>query len=219
MAQAKEAQAIELEAQVRDNIGKADSRRQRRLQDLVPAVIYGSAKDPVHILLVARVIKKFFEQPGARSKVIDLNVAGKVESVVVKAKQLHPAKGSIMHIDFMRVNKNQALTMNVPLHFENADTAPGVKAGGIVAYIMTEVEISCKPADLPAAINVDLAALELDHVIHLSELILPQGVVFAHEVDADHDQSVVSITEPRAVAEVEETTEEATETAESKDSE
>ena len=201
MAQAKEAQAFELEAQVRENLGKADSRRTRRLQDLVPAVVYGSDKAPAHILLESRVIRKFFEQPGASSKVIDLNIAGKAESVVVKSKQFHPAKGTVMHIDFMRVNKNQTLKASVPLHFENEDTAPGVKAGGIVAHIMTEVDVTCKPADLPESITVDLGSLELDKSLHLSDIVLPKGVEFTHAVDADHDQSVASISSPRSAAE------------------
>jgi large subunit ribosomal protein L25 len=205
MAQAKEAQALELEAQVRENLGKADSRRTRRLQDLVPAVVYGSEKAPAHVLLESRIIRKFFEQPGASSKVIELNIAGKAESVVVKSKQFHPAKGTIMHIDFMRVNKNQALKTTVPLHFENEETSPGVKAGGIVAHIITVVDVTCKPADLPESITVDLGALELDKSLHLSDIVLPKGVEFTHAVDADHDQSIASITTPRAAAESDDT--------------
>ena len=198
------AQAFELEAQMREKLGKADTRRLRRLEDMVPAVIYGTGQAPMHIALESRIIRKFFEQPGASSKIIELKIAGKSESVVVKDKQIHPAKCTVMHIDFLRVAKEQALTMKVPLRFENEDRAPGVKlGGGIVAHMMTEVEITCKPADLPEVITVDVGALELDKSIHLSELALPAGVALAHEVDADSDQSVVGISAPRAAVEEE----------------
>ena len=205
MAESKVAQAFELEAQMREDLGKAHTRRMRRLHDLVPAVVYGTGKKPVHLSLEGRIVKKFFEQPGASSKIIDLKVDGKPEAVVVKDKQLHPAKGNVMHIDFLLIDKEQALTMKVPIRFENEETAPGVKlGGGIVAHMLTEVEITCKPADLPEAITVDIGSLELDKSIHLSELVLPQGVALAHAVDSEHDQAVVSISVPRAAAETEE---------------
>ena len=211
MANTASSQALELEAENRDRLGKAEVRRMRRLEDLVPAVVYGTGSAPAHITLVGRKVKKFFEQPGSSSSIIDLKIDGTAESVVVKAKQRHPAKGTIMHIDFMRVDKDQALTMRVPLQFINEETAPGVKmGGGIVSHLITDVEISCKPADLPEAITVDVGALEIDSSIHLSDITLPAGVSFLHAVDADHDQAVASISAPKAES-VEPAAEEATE--------
>ena len=193
-----------LKAQSRDHLGKAHTRRLRRLAGRVPAVIYGDDQAPQHVSLAGNEVVKAFENPAFQSQLLTLQVDDQPQQVVLRDKQLHPAKGVVMHIDFLRVSAKKAIHMTVPLHFEGEDVAPGVKAGGLLERQMVEVNITCLPADLPASITVDVSTLELDSAVHLSELALPKGVTLTAEVDAAHDHSVVSIHMPRVAAEVEE---------------
>ncbi len=107
-----------------------------------------------------------------------------------------------MHADFLRVSKNQKLTTRVPLHFINEEISVGVKTqAGIVAHTMTDIEVSCLPADLPEFIEVDIAALELDGILHISDVILPKGVESVALIHGeDHDLPVVSIHKPKGVS-------------------
>jgi len=128
-------------------------------------------------------------------------VEGSSESVILKDLQRHPAKAIIMHADFLRVDKNQKLTIRAPLHFVNEDTCVGVKMqGGAITHNMTELEISCLPADLPEYIEVDMAEVEVDQIIHISDIKLPEGVEsVALSHGDDHDLSVAAVHVPKAV--------------------
>ncbi|TWC30231.1 LSU ribosomal protein L25P [Pseudomonas sp. SJZ079] len=166
-----------LNAEVRSDLGKGASRRLRRLANLVPAVIYGGDKAPQSITLLAKELAKLLENEAAYSHILSLNVAGSTEQVLVKALQRHPAKGFVLHADFIRVVAGQKLTAHVPLHFLNEETAVGVKqGGGEVSHTLVEVEVSCLPKDLPEFIEVDLAKVALGQIVHLSDLSLPKGV-------------------------------------------
>ena len=166
-----------LNAEVRSDLGKGASRRLRRLASQVPAVIYGGDKTPVSISLLAKEVAKLLENEAAYSHVIALTVAGAVETVVIKALQRHPAKGHVLHADFVRVVAGQKLTAHVPLHFLNQETSVGVKQqGGEVSHSAVEVEVSCLPKDLPEFINVDMAKVEVGQIVHMSDLTLPAGV-------------------------------------------
>lgn len=166
-----------LNAEVRSDLGKGASRRLRRNVSMVPAVIYGGEKAPQSISLLAKDLAKLLENEAAFSHVLNLDVAGTKESVVIKALQRHPAKGYVLHADFQRVVAGQKLTAHVPLHFLNEATSVGVKQqGGEVSHTISEVEVSCLPKDLPEFIEVDLAALEVGQNLHLSDLKLPKGV-------------------------------------------
>ena len=166
-----------LNAEVRSDLGKGASRRLRRLASQVPAVIYGGDKAPVSISLLAKEVAKLLENEAAYSHVIALTVAGAVETVVIKALQRHPAKGHVLHADFVRVVAGQKLTAHVPLHFLNQETSVGVKQqGGEVSHSAVEVEVSCLPKDLPEFINVDMAKVEVGQIVHMSDLTLPAGV-------------------------------------------
>jgi large subunit ribosomal protein L25 len=166
-----------LNAEVRSDLGKGASRRLRRNVSMVPAVIYGGEKAPQSISLLAKDLAKLLENEAAFSHVLNLNVAGTQESVVIKALQRHPAKGFVLHADFQRVVAGQKLTAHVPLHFINEATSVGVKQqGGEISHTISEVEVSCQPQDLPEFIEVDLAALEVGQNLHLSDLKLPKGV-------------------------------------------
>ena len=166
-----------LNAEVRSDLGKGASRRLRRNESLVPAVIYGGDKAPQSISLLAKDLAKLLENEAAFSHVLSLDVAGTKENVLIKALQRHPAKGFVLHADFQRVVAGQKLTAHVPLHFINEATAVGVKQqGGEISHTISEVEVSCLPKDLPEFIEVDMAAVEVGQTVHMSDLKLPKGV-------------------------------------------
>jgi large subunit ribosomal protein L25 len=141
------------------------------------------------------------------SQILDLVIDGKTEQVTLKALQRHPSRPVILHADFQRVVADKIMNTMIQLHFINEDNAPGVREGGQVTHIMTEVEISCLPGDLPEYIEVDLGNLEMDQTLHLSELKVPAGVEIrllaqhADDVNAsDHDHGVAAIHMPKAAA-------------------
>jgi large subunit ribosomal protein L25 len=191
-------QSFELEASVREDMGKGASRRLRRLNDLIPAIVYGGKKAAVSLSLEHRVVAKALENEAFYSHILDLKINGKKEKVVLKALQRHPFKPRIQHMDFQRVSATQVLTMQVPVHYLNESTAPGVKAGGIVSHHMTEVEIRCLGKDLPEYLEVDLGETQLDAILHLSDITLPKGIeLTAISHGHDNDQPIASIHMPR----------------------
>ena len=166
-----------LNAEVRSDLGKGASRRLRRNASLVPAVIYGGDKAPQSVSLLAKDLAKLLENEAAYSHVITLNFGGSAETVLIKALQRHPAKGFVLHADFLRAVADHKLTTSIPLHFVNAETSVGVKQqGGEVSHVISEVEVSCLPQNLPEFIEVDLANVEVGQIVHLSNLTVPAGV-------------------------------------------
>lgn len=187
-----------IDAQARDDLGKGASRRLRRNADLVPGIIYGGNKAPKSISILAKDLAKLISNEAAFSHILEINVAGQKESVLIKALQRHPAKGFVLHIDFQRVIAGQKITTNVPLHFINEETAIGVKQeGGEISHMASEVEVSCLPKDLPESITVDMADVKLDQIIHLSDLKVPKGIEIV-ALTHDNDLAVATIHTPRA---------------------
>lgn len=167
---------IEVIAQSRALQGSGASRRLRRAGK-VPGIVYGGNTPAVAIELDHNNLYHALRNEAFHSSILDLVIDGKAEKVLLRATQWHAYKPQVHHIDFQRVAADQKLHMNVPLHFVNADVAPGVKmGGGIVNHVLTEVEVSCLPGDLPEFIEVDLSKLDAGSAIHLSELKLPKGV-------------------------------------------
>jgi large subunit ribosomal protein L25 len=189
---------FELEAESRSDMGKGASRRLRHA-GLVPGIIYGADKEPEMITVKQNELAHALEDEAFYSSILTVDVGGDSQQVVLKDLQRHPAKPFIMHLDLLRISQKTAIKMQVPLHFINEETAPGVKGGGTASHNMTEVEISCLPADLPEYIEVDCSALDIGDSIHLSELSLPKGVeIPALALGEDHDSSVVTILASRA---------------------
>ena len=140
-------------------MGKGASRRLRRLDKEVPAIIYGGKSAPQSISLSQNEFDKALANEAFYSHIITLDVDGKSEDVILKDLQRHPAKPVILHADFLRVSKTQKLQTKVPLHFINEDNCVGVKlGGGLLSHNMTELDISCLPANLPEYLEVDVAA-------------------------------------------------------------
>ena len=186
---------VELTASSRDEKGKGASRRLRRLAGQVPAIVYGGKSKPESISILHKDISHSLESEAFYSQIITLNVDGKSQQVILKDVQRHPAKAIIMHVDFQRVSKNQKLTTRVPLHFLNEESCVGVKMqGGKVTHNATDVEVSCLPADLPEYIEVDMAEVELDTTLHISDITLPKGVEsVALSHGEEHDLAIASV--------------------------
>ncbi|WP_404368676.1 50S ribosomal protein L25/general stress protein Ctc [Marinobacter sp.] len=193
------AQEFVIEAFARGDQGRGASRRLRREERKIPAIIYGGSGEAVSISIWHNELKKALENEAFFSHVLTLDLEGKKESVILKDLQRHPYKPLLTHADFLRVDKDHEIHVNVPLHFLNEDSAPAIKLqGGVPLHQMTEVEVICLPQNLPEFIEVDMAKVEMDQVLHLSDLILPEGVrVAALQQGADHDLPVVSIHKPR----------------------
>jgi large subunit ribosomal protein L25 len=189
---------LTINAEARSDMGKGASRRLRHA-GLVPGIIYGADKEPEMITVNHNELIHALEDEAFYSSILTVNVGGDSQKVVLKDLQRHPARPFIMHMDLLRISQKTAIKMQVPLHFINQETAPGVKAGGTASHNMTEVEISCLPADLPEYIEVDCNGLEIGDSIHLSELNLPKGVeIPALALGEDHDSSVITILASRA---------------------
>lgn len=183
-----------LDANVRTDKGKGASRRLRRA-DLVPAIIYGGNEEPVSLTLDHNKVNNSADYEAFYSHVLTINIDGKKVEALVKDMQRHPYKPKITHIDFQRVVAGEKLHTNVPLHFINEDKNEAIKAGGIAEHHLNEIEITCLPKDLPEYINVDMAGVEMDGTVHLSDISLPAGVTSVElaKEDEDHNLTVVTI--------------------------
>ncbi|MBT5722956.1 MAG: 50S ribosomal protein L25/general stress protein Ctc [Gammaproteobacteria bacterium] len=197
---------FELNAELRTDKGKGASRRLRRNADMIPAILYGAGKAPLSLTLAHKDIHKACENEAFFSHIITINADGDSQQAIVKDLQRHPAKDRIMHADFLRIQMDQAITVEVPLHFINEDSCVGVRqGGGNVSHNMTSIEISCLPGDLPEYIEVDIEHLDLGDAIHMSELRLVEALsIPSLQQGADHDHVVVSVNAPKRVEEVDE---------------
>jgi large subunit ribosomal protein L25 len=197
------AEEFELNCTVRTDLGKGASRRLRRLNDDIPAVLYGGGEDPVSLTIAHKDIAKATENEAFFSHIITLNVGKKKQKAVIKALQRHPAKAILMHADFQRVSDKVQITVNVPIHFLNEDKCTGVKTGGgSIIKTLNEIEIHCFPKDLPEFIEVDMILLGIGEAVHLADITLPAGVASV-ALAADNNLTVATVQAPRA--EVEET--------------
>jgi large subunit ribosomal protein L25 len=182
----------EIKVQRREDEGKGASRRLRHA-GTVPAIVYGGELKPVSIQLNHNDVWLASQNDWFYASILDLSLGGDVQKVLLRDMQRHPFKQQILHLDFQRVNENEALRVSVPLHFLNEDKSPAGKAAEVVVtHELNEVEISCLPKDLPEFIEIDLSALEVGTVIHLSDLKLPNGVEIPElKLGKEHDVAVV----------------------------
>ncbi len=207
-----------LEAKARTDVGKGASRR-LRLANEIPAIIYGASEEPTPVTIQHKDIAHAIENEAFFSHIITLKVDGKDVSAVIKDLQRHPAKPRIMHADFMRVSADHEITMSVPLHFIGEDKCKGVKLeGGIINHMITELEITCLPKDLPEYIEVPMADLSVGDSIHIADLILPPGVTSVElSHGEDHNLPVAACVMPKVEVVEEDTGEEAEAKAEAED--
>ena len=156
--------------------GSGASRR-LRIAGQTPGIIYGGTSAPVSITLDHNALYHALKKETFHSSILDLEVDGKVEQVLLRDFQMHAFKQLVLHADFQRVDAAQKIHVKVPLHFVNAELSPAVKlSAGIISHVMADLDIACLPKDLPEFVEVDLSTIEVGHSIHLSDLKLPKGV-------------------------------------------
>ena len=176
---------LEFNANKRDGQGTGASRRLRRT-GRVPGILYGGSTAPQSIDIDHNELFQLLRKEAFYSSVLNVNLEGKKEMCLLRDVQMHPYKLQIKHVDFQRIDATHMIHQRVPLHFINADIAPGVKiGGGMVTHAFTELDVKCLPKDLPGFIEVDLKDLQAGQAMHLSELKLPEGVELAHHGESD----------------------------------
>ncbi|MFN2288689.1 MAG: 50S ribosomal protein L25/general stress protein Ctc [Chromatocurvus sp.] len=194
---------LEINAIPRDDLGKGASRRLRRHANLVPAIIYGSGKDPRPLSIISKDLEKALENEAFFSQVIAVRIDGDIEKAILKDLQRHPAKERVMHADFLRIDEKVELKVNIPIHFLNEESCNGVKLeGGVIEHQAVEIELLCLPANIPEYIEIDMQELSIGDSIHLSEVKLPEGTAsVALSLGEDHDMPIAAIVAPRAAIE------------------
>lgn len=193
--------AHQIKVQHREDEGKGASRRLRR-NGLVPAIVYGGDLAPVNIQVGHNDILLASQHEWFYSSILDLELDGDVQPVLLRDIQRHPFKQQILHLDFQRVSANQALRTSVPLHFINEEVSPAGKLSDVlVSHELREVTVECLPKDLPGSIEVDLSALALGDTLYLSDIKLPKGVEIPQlALGKDHDDAIVTARPARVEA-------------------
>jgi large subunit ribosomal protein L25 len=160
----------------RSEQGSGASRRLRNAGQ-TPGIIYGGATAPVAIALDHNALYHALKKEAFHSSILDMDIEGKVEKVLLRDFQMHAYKQLVLHADFQRVDAKQKIHVKVPLHFVNAEISPAVKLGGaIISHVMNELDVTCLPGDLPEFVEVDLSGVEVGASVHLASIKLPKGV-------------------------------------------
>ncbi len=185
---------FDLIAEIREDQGKGASRRLRH-QGLVPAIIYGAGRPPRALTFDHNRVIQQLANESFYSSVLNIKVGEKSQAAILKDVQRHPSKALIMHMDFQRIVEDQEIKMLVPIHFLGEDVAPGVKlGGGKVMHLINELEIVCLPKHLPEYLDIDVSELELDAMLKMSDIKLPEGVsIPALAQGEEADRPVVTI--------------------------
>lgn len=187
--------------------GRGASRRLRR-SGRAPGIVYGGAEKPQPIEVDHNALIHALKNETFHSSILTMKLGPESQQVLLRDVQMHPFRKEVLHVDFQRVDPNRKIHMKVPLHFANGENAPAVKlAGAIISHVMTEVDVSCLPKDLPGFIEVDLSQLALNQSIHVTDLKLPGGVTAVSH--GGMNPVVVTAIIPKIIAEVEEVAPEA----------
>jgi large subunit ribosomal protein L25 len=159
--------------------------------------MYGGGQEPQSVMLEKDRLQLQMGQEAFYTSILTVNLKGTTQAVIVKDVQRHPAKRQVLHLDFQRILEDEKITLNVPIHYIGEEEAIGVRdQGGEIAHLITDVEVSCLPKDLPEFLELDVTDLELNQLLHLSDVVVPKGVeltALAH----DQDPAVISISPPR----------------------
>tara|TARA_B100001769_G_scaffold55465_1_gene40297 strand:- start:12 stop:704 length:693 start_codon:yes stop_codon:yes gene_type:complete len=191
---------VNLNATNREVEGKSSSRQLRRAGS-IPAVIYGGEKEPIRISILEKDIAKASEIPGFATQILNINIGGDDQNVIVKELQRHPATQRVLHADLQRVNPDTKISISVPVRFLNEDNCIGVKMhGGAISRLINNIDITCLASNLPEYLEVDVAELDVGDSVFLSALNLPEGVeIPSLALGEDRDQAVVSVTEAKVL--------------------
>ena len=200
------ADSIVINAARRKLMGKAASRRLRKKEDKVPGILYGGSDDPIPLVVHYKDLLKAMQDESFFSQILEVSLGKKSQQAVVRDLQRNPASEKVTHIDFLRVQADREINVAIPLRFLNEEECPGVKVdGGSVTHNLTEIEVSCLPANLPEFLEIDMADLEIGDSIKLSDLTVPKDVVIVALASADEarDVQVASVIAPRLETEEE----------------
>ena len=189
---------IEVTAFPRAQQGSSASRR-LRVAGRVPGIVYGADKAAQNVELDHKALLRNLGLEAFHASILDMTLDGQKFQALLRDYQMHPWKKQVVHVDFQRVDKNRKIHMRVPLHFVNAEIAPGVKTGGgVVQHTLNAIDIQCLPDDLPAYIEVDLKDMELNDTLHVMELAMPKGVEPVSKLKLENP-SVVSVHVPKEI--------------------
>jgi large subunit ribosomal protein L25 len=178
--------------------GTGASRRLRRAGK-VPGIVYGGEAQPAAIEIEHNPLFHALRVESFHSSILDMEIDGKSEHVLLRSVQWHPFKQQVLHIDFQRVNANQKITVRVPVHFMNQEISPAVKlSSAIISHVLNEIEVSCLPSQLPEFIELDLSKLEVGQVVHVSQVPMPEGVTPV--LHGKEDPVVVAAVKPAGAA-------------------
>jgi large subunit ribosomal protein L25 len=209
-------ETIDIKAEARSQVGKGSARAARRA-GLVPAVIYGNKETAVSVTLDANQWRQLMHKPGIFSQLININVNNEIHFVLPRDIQQHPVSEEAMHVDFLRVTKNATVAVGIAVEFLNEDKCTGLKLGGVLNIVRSQVELNCPAISIPEKLTVDLEGLNVGHTIHISSIELPEGCT---PTITDRDFTVATIAAPRGglddADETEDTEEVSEETEESK---
>jgi len=169
------AEAIELKAWARQSAGKGGARQVRR-EGRIPGIIYGDKQEPQNIALDTKAISKQLQTGHFQSTIFTLDVDGTKTRVIPRGVQLDPVRDFPIHVDFMRLGKDALVTVDVPVHFLNEATSPGLKRGGVLNVVRHDIPVRCPADKIPDHFDVDLAGVEIGDSIHISAIALPEGV-------------------------------------------
>jgi large subunit ribosomal protein L25 len=170
----------------RNKQGTGASRRLRNTGK-TPGIVYGASSEPQLIELDHNALWHALKKESFHASILDLEVAGKSQQVLLRDVQYHPFRQIVLHVDFQRVDPNKKLHTKVPLHFMNQETNPAVKlSSAVISHVLNEIEIECLPAALPEFLEVDLAKIEAGQTMHAKDIVLPAGVALTAHVDAEN---------------------------------
>ena len=143
---------------------------------VVPGILYGRGEEPIKIAFEEKNLKKIMYQGSFYSKILNIKIDGKVEKILPKELQYHPVTDKLIHFDFLRVQDDTKVTVDVPVEFLNQDICPGLKQGGVLNLVRRFVELACNANNIPAKLQFDLVNSEIGDAIKISNINLPEGV-------------------------------------------
>tara|TARA_B100000674_G_C37858804_1_gene923741 strand:+ start:21 stop:698 length:678 start_codon:yes stop_codon:yes gene_type:complete len=177
---------------------------------MVPGIIYGKGSDPSKIALEDKILKKLMNSGSFYSTIIDIDIEGKIEKILPKQLQYHPVSDKLIHFDFLRVQENTKVNVEIPVEFLNQEKCPGLKKGGVLNTVRRLVELTCNANNIPSKLEFDLIESEIGDAIKISSIKLPEGVT---PTISDRDFVIATLVPPTVEVETksEETTEEGSE--------
>ena len=143
---------------------------------MVPGIIYGKGTEPIQIAFEDKILQKLMHTGSFYSTILDIDIEGKIEKILPKQLQYHPVTDKLIHFDFLRVQNDTKVTVEVPVQFLNQETCPGLKKGGVLNLVRRDVELSCNANNIPDNLQFDLESSEIGDSIKISNIDLPEGI-------------------------------------------